>query len=206
MGKPLKMAKTTKNTGKNKNNKNEDRSSIYIYIYTKIGVLSLVGVIMLMLVSVSVSAGISSDIRYLSTSPEPVSPGGTLSVSYQVLGTGGSYPYETQTIYIDGVQKACYHDNIADGSWSSKTRYVTAPTSSGSHTVKVKVYGCGSSTGCCGLADKEASKSFTVKSSSKPDLVITDIWKSGSTVYYTIKNQGGTTAGYTYSKLYIDGV
>jgi len=122
-----------------------------------------------MLISVSVSAGIYADIRYLSTSPEPVSPGGTLSVSYQVLGTGGSYPYETQTIYIDGVQKACYVSNIGEGSWSSMTRSVTAPTNSGSHTVLVKVYGC-STTGCCGSSDNSASKSFTVSGGSSISL------------------------------------
>jgi hypothetical protein len=45
---------------------------------------------------------------------------------------------------------------------------------------------------------------FTV-SIQKPDLIVEDIWNSGSTIYYKIKNQGTATAGYTYSNLYVDG-
>jgi hypothetical protein len=37
----------------------------------------------------------------------------------------------------------------------------------------------------------------------KPDLVITDIWLSGETVYYKIKNQGSAEAGQTQSALYV---
>jgi hypothetical protein len=45
---------------------------------------------------------------------------------------------------------------------------------------------------------------FTVKIP-KPDLMIGDIWTSGNMIYYKIKNQGSNNAGYSYSKLYIDG-
>jgi hypothetical protein len=44
---------------------------------------------------------------------------------------------------------------------------------------------------------------FTV-SLPKPDLIVEDIWTSGSKIYYRIKNQGNVNAGYSYSKLYID--
>jgi len=40
----------------------------------------------------------------------------------------------------------------------------------------------------------------------KPDLVITDISRSGSTINYMIKNQGDATAGPSVSELTIDGV
>lgn len=40
----------------------------------------------------------------------------------------------------------------------------------------------------------------------KPDLVITDISRSGSTIKYVIKNQGEDTAGPSVSELTIDGV
>jgi hypothetical protein len=45
---------------------------------------------------------------------------------------------------------------------------------------------------------------FTVKIP-KPDLIIDDIWTLGNTIYYKIKNQGSNNAGYSYSKLYVDG-
>jgi hypothetical protein len=45
---------------------------------------------------------------------------------------------------------------------------------------------------------------FTVKIP-KPDLMIGDIWTSGNTVYYKIRNQGNANAGYSYSDLYVDG-
>jgi len=40
----------------------------------------------------------------------------------------------------------------------------------------------------------------------KPDLTIDDIWNSGTTIYYKIKNQVNANSNYTYSKLYVDGV
>lgn len=39
----------------------------------------------------------------------------------------------------------------------------------------------------------------------KPDLVITNIWRSGGKIWYTIKNQGTATAGASSSRLVIDG-
>ena len=39
----------------------------------------------------------------------------------------------------------------------------------------------------------------------KPDLIIEDIWTSGNSIYYKIKNQGNANAGYSYSNLYVDG-
>jgi len=38
---------------------------------------------------------------------------------------------------------------------------------------------------------------------SEPDLVITDIWLSGETIYYKIKNQGNAEAKPTWSALYV---
>ena len=196
------MTKTTKNTGKNKNNVNENMGERYIY--TKIGTLSLMGLIILMFALPSVSASIYSDIRYLSVSPDPVAAGGTLTVSYQVLGTGGSYPYETQTLYIDGVQKACYHDNIADNSWSSKTRYITAPTSSMQHNVKVMVYGCESSTGCCGSWDDYEIKSFTVSGGTTTTCNSRSTSTDTSTIYPTTNWQtvSGSLSSGTDTKRY----
>jgi len=46
---------------------------------------------------------------------------------------------------------------------------------------------------------------FTV-SLPKPDLIIGDIWTSGNTISYNIKNQGNANAGYSYSNLYVDNV
>ncbi len=45
----------------------------------------------------------------------------------------------------------------------------------------------------------------TCEQTTKPDLVILDIWVLNNTVYYRIKNQGNTGAGSTKSKLYVDG-
>jgi len=44
---------------------------------------------------------------------------------------------------------------------------------------------------------------FTV-SLPKPDLIIGDIWTSGNTISYNIKNQGSASAGSSYSNLYVD--
>jgi hypothetical protein len=41
--------------------------------------------------------------------------------------------------------------------------------------------------------------------SGQPDLIIEDIWSSGSTIYYRIKNQGNANAGASTSRLTIDG-
>jgi len=162
------------------------------------------GLIILMFALPSVSASIYSDIRYLSVSPDPVAAGGTLTVSYQVLGTGGSYPYETQTLYIEGVQKACYHDNIADNSWSSKTRYITAPTSSMQHNVKVMVYGCESSTGCCGSWDDYEIKSFTVSGGTTTTCNSRSTSTDTSTIYPTTNWQtvSGSLSSGTDTKRY----
>jgi parallel beta-helix repeat protein len=39
----------------------------------------------------------------------------------------------------------------------------------------------------------------------KPDLVIDFIWNSSRTINYRIRNQGSAMAGYSYSRLYVDG-
>ena len=39
---------------------------------------------------------------------------------------------------------------------------------------------------------------------SKPDLIIEDVWKSGKTIFYKIKNQGDATADVSTSKLWVD--
>jgi len=44
----------------------------------------------------------------------------------------------------------------------------------------------------------------TTTTTQQPDLVITDIWTSGSRIYYRIRNQGNANARYSYSKLWID--
>jgi hypothetical protein len=40
----------------------------------------------------------------------------------------------------------------------------------------------------------------------QPDLIIEDVWQSGNTIYYKIKNQGAVSAGATTSALVVDGV
>lgn len=44
-----------------------------------------------------------------------------------------------------------------------------------------------------------------IQSTSKPDLVIEDIYRKDDKIYYKIKNQGTADAGFSYSYLYIDG-
>jgi len=46
---------------------------------------------------------------------------------------------------------------------------------------------------------------YCVFTASKPDLIITDIWPDGSTIKYTVKNQGNASAGSSSSYLYVDG-
>ena len=41
---------------------------------------------------------------------------------------------------------------------------------------------------------------------SKPDLIIEDIWRSGSTMYYRIRNQGTAASPVTWSDVKVDGV
>jgi subtilase family serine protease len=54
-----------------------------------------------------------------------------------------------------------------------------------------------------GVANSSQMVYFTV-SLPKPDLIIEDVWTSGNTINYRIKNQGNANAGSSYSKLYID--
>jgi parallel beta-helix repeat protein len=55
------------------------------------------------------------------------------------------------------------------------------------------------------LEERKFTEYFTI-SRPRPDLKITDIWWSGSTIYYKIKNQGPTNAGASYTSLSVDGV
>ena len=48
-----------------------------------------------------------------------------------------------------------------------------------------------------------SSVTITVTSTGKPDLTITDVWLSGETIYYKIKNQGSVDAKPSRSELYI---
>jgi hypothetical protein len=50
-----------------------------------------------------------------------------------------------------------------------------------------------------------SSKVYFTVSIPKPDLMIGDIWTLGNTIYYKTRNQGSNNAGYSYSKLYVDG-
>ena len=54
-----------------------------------------------------------------------------------------------------------------------------------------------------GSANAAVILSVTPVVAGKPDLVITDIWLSGETVYYKIKNQGNAEARPTRSALYV---
>jgi hypothetical protein len=54
-----------------------------------------------------------------------------------------------------------------------------------------------------GSANGSVTLTVTPVVASKPDLVITDLWLSGETVYYKIKNQGSAEAGQTQSTLYV---
>jgi len=116
-------------------------------------------------------ATITSDIRNLDVSPTTVSPGGTLRVDYEFYGTGGDFPWETQTILIDGEQVACYSDDEEPNQWYPRTRYVSAPSDPGPHTLEVRIYGDNSHLGHCGSFNLGAtdSRSFTVESTPPPD-------------------------------------
>jgi Ca-activated chloride channel family protein len=50
------------------------------------------------------------------------------------------------------------------------------------------------------------TKSFLSCVISDPDLVIIDIWRAGSTIYYKIKNQGTANAGASYTSLTVEDV
>jgi hypothetical protein len=106
---------------------------------------------------------LESDIRDLDVSPSTAKPGETLTISYDVYGTGAGYPYETQTILIDGEIVAWYQDDFKCGTWNSVTRTITAPATLGEHTLVVRVYGCSKKDGCVGLADAAMSKTFVVR-------------------------------------------
>jgi hypothetical protein len=51
-----------------------------------------------------------------------------------------------------------------------------------------------------------AKVTVAAAAASKPDLIIEDIWKSGSTMYYRIKNQGTAASPVTWSDVKVDGV
>lgn len=56
-----------------------------------------------------------------------------------------------------------------------------------------------------GSATSSATVTVTPVVAGSPDLVITDVSFSGSTIYYTIKNQGNANSKPTWSHLYVDG-
>jgi hypothetical protein len=159
----------------------------YVYAENEAGVDSEISY-------VSVKAcPIFSDIRDLTVSPSPVEPGGALTISYEVYGTGAGYPYETQTILIDGEQVACYQDDFPCGTWNRVTRTITVPATPGGHTIEVRVYGDWVWDGHCGWADASATTTFTVGKIVTGVHSATVYWRYGSSLI-DANNKDGSMA------------
>jgi len=140
-----------------------------------------------------------ANIRYLSVSPSTVAPGGTLTVTYQVYGT--QYSTETQTIFTDGNQGDCYDNAVSCGSWTGTyTRSVTASSTPGSHTLRVKVYGGGSR--ACGYQDNYQEVSYTVQGCSENCAARNGYYCTNSNQYSEYRNYycSGSSCTYTPSQ------
>jgi len=57
-----------------------------------------------------------------------------------------------------------------------------------------------------GSTTSSATVTVTPVVAGSPDLVIADVWFAGTTIYYTIKNQGNADSKPTWSHLYVNGV
>ena len=97
-----------------------------------------------------------------------------------------------QAISCGGSTYYCTYDG---SSWQWRTSYPSEVCNDGVDN------DCDGKTDC---SDSDCSSNPSCPSG-QPDLIIEDIWSSGSTIYYRIKNQGNANAGASTSRLTIDG-
>jgi len=141
--------------------------------------------------------------------------GSTISYVIKNQGTGTAGPSTSQLV-IDGAVKATDAVGPLGGGTSSTESFTYS-------------YSCsGTSDSMAVQADKdnvvaEGNEGNNVKTESwtclvamplgpivvtliKPDLIITDIWRGGSKIFYKIKNVGALTAGESKTRLRVDGI
>ena len=131
-------------------------------------------------------------INYFNADPSIITEGDSSTLSWDVSNADLIQIYST---WIENVR--LYRDEDPEVS-SSGSMPVTPPYADYTETYRL--------TATNSAGSVSASVTVTVEEKSKPDLVITDIWRSGSaTWYYTIKNQGSVECKSSISTLVIDG-
>lgn len=132
-------------------------------------------------------------INYFSAVPKSITSGDSSKLSWEVL--------NADTVAITAVSlktKVSSAGSMAVSPSATTTYTLTATNTAGSQTQSITVTVEGST-----LIAPPKLPSPTEKA--KPDLVITDIWRVGSTQwYYTIKNQGKVECNGSSSQLIID--
>ena len=125
------------------------------------------------------------------------------TVSCKVMNQG-SCPADiasTATLYVDGVVKENQLTPALDaGKCTDELPFAYVVTCPCGDSVNVTV--CADSDGV--IEERDETNNCEVNFVDR-DLVITDIWSEGSTIYYNIKNIGSATAPRSYNSLYVDG-
>lgn len=118
-------------------------------------------------------------INSFTASPETISSGQSVTLSWNVSGA--------TTVTIQPMV----------GSVSASGAEQVSPTTTTTYTLTATHEGWSSK--------KSITVTVTSAVTGKPDLIITDIWLTGTMVYYKIKNQGDASAKPSRSYLYING-
>lgn len=122
-------------------------------------------------------------VNFFTADPGEIDEGGSATLAWEVTGA--------DSVTIDHGVGAVNNAGVTVVSPSDTTIYtLTATNSAGDVEVSVVV-----------LVNPAVSPDVD-----KPDLVVTSIVRDGSTIKYTVKNQGTANAGPSNSRLFIDGV
>lgn len=119
-------------------------------------------------------------ISYFTATPETISPGETVTLSWDVS--------DATSVAIDPTV----------GSTSPSGSVQLSPAASTTYAL--------TATNAAGEATDSVTVTVTAAATGKPDLVITDIWLTGGMVYYKMKNQGSADAKSSQSDLYVGGL
>ncbi len=127
-------------------------------------------------------------------SPANISPGGSATLKWDVA--------NASTVSIDqGVGNVSLTGTRTVYPGATTVFTLTATGAGGTTTANVEVL-----VGSTPTMPIPIPIPIPVPGTDKPDLIVTDISRSGSTITYTIKNQGTATAGPSTSILTVDGV
>ncbi|MBT3983335.1 MAG: hypothetical protein HOE90_18420 [Bacteriovoracaceae bacterium] len=130
--------------------------------------------------------------------------GNYIKVKVKNQGTSSS-GYSYTRLYGNSRTKTSYVSSIATGSTYTHTFYKSGFYLTGSSytfTANADYYGYVTESN---ESNNSLSKSLSFASSSSVDLIVTNIYVSGSYIKVSVKNQGTSSSGYSYTRLYGNG-